>query len=473
MHIAARLDAELIPSILHTGLDRRTRALPHIGMDERSLGWRYPRWRVPKPTALGCTSTSAPNSTLPSKYDRPRRSELMKAGSKGEVWASSNSERMDYELKELIEPSLLQRLVDEIHQTLGVPACLVDTDNHLVSSSGWQDICATSDRAHSGAKLDCGEGNQHFGGHSDRTSPMFLNCPHGMTCAAVPIMMKHRHLASFVIGQAAANEVPPYGEETLQKHLSFVAILAHMLAQIGLGRLQVIETSQRLKQTEAVRLDLAAGRGLLVAPNFARSMAAISKLGELRDPYTAGHQRQVRDWACVISGRLGLDDADMIIGALIHDIGKIYVPIEILTKPGALSVEEFEILKEHPWYGYEIAKEMELSEAIQTMIYQHHERLDGSGYPLGLRGEEITLEARILAVADIVDSITSDRPYRPARPIDWAIDELETYRGIRYDARVVDACLGVIAEYGGATPPFEDHVLVSAFPARRPSGESG
>ena len=209
----------------------------------------------------------------------------------------------------------------------------------------------------------------------------------------------------------------------------------------------------------------------MVARSFERSITAISKLGELRDPYTAGHQRQVRDWACAICARLGVDATDMTIGAMLHDAGKIYVPVEVLTKPGALSPEEYELLKEHPWYGREIAKEIELSEAVMTMIYQHHERLDGSGYPLGLRGEEITLESRILAVADVVDAIISDRPYRAARSIDWAVEEL-TRGGFRFDAQVVDACLEVIREHGGVTPPHEERGPFAQLPVGQPSAEA-
>jgi putative nucleotidyltransferase with HDIG domain len=407
---------------------------------------------------------------------------------------------MAYALEELIDLSLLQRLVDEIHQTLHVSASIIGADDRCVALSGRQNVCTMLQRADPEAKPGCDESNQHVWEQVDgATSPAFHRCTNGLVCAAVPIMVQDRRVASFVIGQvflepwneetlriqawelgldedeylAEARKVPLITEEVLERHLAFVAVLARMLAQIGHERLQLIETSSRLNRAEAMGLDLAARRGLLVAPSFSRSMVAISKLGELRDPYTAGHQRQVRNWACAISTRLGLDNVDMIVGALLHDVGKICVPVEILTKPGALTPEEYEILKEHPWYGYEIAKEIELSETIQTMIYQHHERLDGTGYPLGLKDKEIVLDARILAVADVVDSITSDRPYRAARSIDAAVEELKMYRGIRYDAQVVDACLEVIREYGGITPPFEDYALVSRPAAGRLSTEPG
>lgn len=353
-------------------------------------------------------------------------------------------------------------------------------------------------RAHPEVGLGCRESNQHVWEQVEKAmTPVLYRCPRGMVCAATPIVVEGRHLANFMIGQIfleppdeecfrqqarefgfdvdeyleAVRKVPIFSEYLLRKHLPFVAFFAQMLGQIGLERIRAIESSKRTRQVEAMRLELAERASLLVARSFERSITAISKLGELRDPYTAGHQRQVRDWACAICARLGVDATDMTIGAMLHDAGKIYVPVEVLTKPGALSPEEYELLKEHPWYGREIAKEIELSEAVMTMIYQHHERLDGSGYPLGLRGEEITLESRILAVADVVDAIISDRPYRAARSIDWAVEEL-TRGGFRFDAQVVDACLEVIREYGGVTPPHEERGPFAQLPVGQPSAEA-
>ena len=167
---------------------------------------------------------------------------------------------------------------------------------------------------------------------------------------------------------------------------------------------------------------------------------------ETRDPYTAGHQTAVAGLASAIGNHMGLS-RDQIEGistaGLIHDIGKISVPAEILNKPGKLTDLEFNIIKEHPKVGYEILKRIEFPWPIADIVFQHHERMNGSGYPLGLSGEEILLEARILAAADVVEAMAAHRPYRPGLGIDKALEELSSNRAILYDPNVVDACLAV------------------------------
>lgn len=135
-------------------------------------------------------------------------------------------------------------------------------------------------------------------------------------------------------------------------------------------------------------------------------------------------------------------------GALLHDIGKIYIASDILNKPGRITSLEYQILQTHAEYSYNIAREMDLPEVILTMILQHHERLDGSGYPNKLRGDEIVLQSRILAVADVVEAMTSHRPYRPALGIEAALKEIESGRGVKYDARVVDLCVSLFRDEG-------------------------
>jgi putative two-component system response regulator len=172
---------------------------------------------------------------------------------------------------------------------------------------------------------------------------------------------------------------------------------------------------------------------------------------EARDPYTAGHQRRVADLACAIATEMGLskDQTEGIrMAAVIHDIGKITVPAEILSKPGRLNDLEFNLIKMHPQAGYDILKRVEFPWPIAQIVFQHHERLDGSGYPQGLSGGDILLEAKILAVADVVEAMASHRPYRPARGIDQALEEISQNRGVLYDPEVVDACLKVFTEKG-------------------------
>jgi PAS domain S-box/uncharacterized domain HDIG len=176
---------------------------------------------------------------------------------------------------------------------------------------------------------------------------------------------------------------------------------------------------------------------------------AISLIVESRDPYTAGHQKRVAKLAVAIAGEMGLSEEkiDLIrMGSLIHDIGKIYIPSEILTKPARLGDLEFSMIKSHPTVGYNILNKVDFIPVIVDIVYQHHERIDGSGYPLGISGDKIFLESRIVAVADTVEAMASNRPYRPARGTSVALNEIKKQRGTALDAEVVDACLKLFEE---------------------------
>lgn len=180
-----------------------------------------------------------------------------------------------------------------------------------------------------------------------------------------------------------------------------------------------------------------------------QTINTISKIGEMKDAYTAGHQRRVALLSCAIAQEMKLPD-DVIynisIGALIHDIGKVQIPSDILNKPGKISSLEYQILQSHVEYSYEIVKEIDFPQQVIEMIHQHHERLDGTGYPQKLTADQISIESRILAVADVVEAMVSHRPYRPALGIDAAIDEIDMYRGVKYDSKVVDACIKLFRE---------------------------
>jgi putative nucleotidyltransferase with HDIG domain len=181
------------------------------------------------------------------------------------------------------------------------------------------------------------------------------------------------------------------------------------------------------------------------------TVAAIAAAMQSRDPYTAGHQRRVADLAAAIGREMGLDEDTLegiTFGALIHDIGKIQIPAEILAKPSRLTNIEFDLIKTHPEAGYEIVKGIDFPWPVAQMVLQHHERLDGSGYPRGLRGEEITREARILAVADVVEAMASHRPYRAGLGVEAALAEILAKRGQSFDAQAVDACVRLFREKG-------------------------
>jgi HD-GYP domain-containing protein (c-di-GMP phosphodiesterase class II) len=176
---------------------------------------------------------------------------------------------------------------------------------------------------------------------------------------------------------------------------------------------------------------------------------------EMRDPYTAGHQLRSTDLAGAIATEMGLaqEKIDGIrMAGSIHDIGKLSIPAEILSKPTKLTNLEFLLIKEHPRVGYEMLKDVESPWPLAQIVYQHHERMDGSGYPRNLKGDEILMEARIMAVADVMEAMASHRPYRPALGIEVALEEIEKNKGIIYDDAVSDACLRLFREQSYLLP---------------------
>jgi HD-GYP domain-containing protein (c-di-GMP phosphodiesterase class II) len=188
---------------------------------------------------------------------------------------------------------------------------------------------------------------------------------------------------------------------------------------------------------------------------------AISLVVETRDPYTAGHQRRVAELAKAIAVKMGLSEWQVMgvyITGLLHDVGKVAVPSEILSKPGKINQNEFSIIKNHCRIGHDILQRIEFPWPVTQAILQHHERLNGSGYPDGLSGEEIILEAKILGVADVVEAMSSHRPYRPALGLDSALEEIALGRGILYDPEVVEACLRLLAK----NEPEFDRIMAAA-----------
>jgi putative nucleotidyltransferase with HDIG domain len=190
---------------------------------------------------------------------------------------------------------------------------------------------------------------------------------------------------------------------------------------------------------------------------FLSTVQLATSLSEMRDPYTAGHERRVSDIAVAIATEMGLDQQrieGIKVAGYLHDIGKISIPAEILVKPGRLTATEYALVQGHAQASYEVLKQVEFPWPVATIALQHHERMDGSGYPNGLKGDRILLESRIMAVADVVEAMASHRPYRPGLGIDKALAELERGRGTVYDADVVDTCLRLFRNQGFELPPY-------------------
>jgi len=228
-------------------------------------------------------------------------------------------------------------------------------------------------------------------------------------------------------------------------YVSVTAFLLYLLLNKGWKSLQ-FEIQSRREAEEELEQSLAHTQ-----VGLRSTVKVIAETVEARDPYTAGHQRRVSELARSIAAEMNLphNQIDGIrIAANIHDLGKISIPVEILSKPSQLSDVEFSLIKEHPLSGYNILKDIAFPWPIARVILEHHERMDGSGYPNGLKGDELLLESRILAVADVVEAMASYRPYRAALGIDLALEEIVNNRGVLYDSIVVDACLRLFNEKG-------------------------
>ncbi|MBK6998699.1 MAG: HD domain-containing protein [Rhodoferax sp.] len=216
-------------------------------------------------------------------------------------------------------------------------------------------------------------------------------------------------------------------------------LLEEIASDLAFG-ITAIRTGQaKLKYQEDLRISLE------------KTIQVVASAVDMRDSYTGGHQRRVANICVRIATELGLSKErihGLHLAGTIHDLGKIVCPAEILAKPGRLSTNEFNLIKEHPQTGFNIIKDVDFPWPIAQIILQHHERIDGSGYPQGLAGDAILFEAKILMVADVVEAMASHRPYRPALGIDAALGEITTHRGTLFDADVVDKCLCIFHDQG-------------------------
>lgn len=216
-----------------------------------------------------------------------------------------------------------------------------------------------------------------------------------------------------------------------------VKLLEELASDLSYGIINLRRRIEHKKQT------------LLFKESLEQSIQAIAATIESRDPYTAGHQRRVGELATAIAQEMGLPENQIQgihFAAIIHDLGKIHIPSEILSKPGKLNDLEYRLIQIHPQSGYEILKNIKFPWPIADIVLQHHERLDGSGYPQGLNGNEILIESKIMSVADVVEAISSHRPYRPSLGIEYALNEITRGRGVLYDELAVDACLKLFRE---------------------------
>lgn len=246
---------------------------------------------------------------------------------------------------------------------------------------------------------------------------------------SLPLIVAEKIIGAMTVGATQHSQL---GEEE-------EALLIEMASDLAFGITKMRDNTERIDTLEKLEGSLD------------HAVTAIAATVEMRDPYTAGHQRRVSKLAVAIASEMGLP-ADQIegirIAGIVHDIGKIHVPAEILSNPGKLSDAEFSIIKTHPQVGYDILHTIDFPWPVAQMILQHHEKMDGSGYPNGLKGEDILIEARILCVADIIEAMASHRPYRPGFGIFPALQEVSRNKGRLYDKDVVKAVMTLFLEKG-------------------------
>ncbi len=248
------------------------------------------------------------------------------------------------------------------------------------------------------------------------------------------------------------------------EHLPFIKIKELMtgnlkMADINASYINVMETMQKNKIRHMPVVEDGFVKGMISLRDLMnhynenmenlleQTVAALSSAVEKRDQYTAGHQERVMQLACAIGKELFLTEKELgglRMAAVIHDIGKLFIPTDILTKPGKLIEEEMNLIKKHPEKGYEILKGINFPWPLAEIVLQHHEKINGSGYPQGLKDNEIIFEAKIICVADVIEAMATNRPYRPMLGMDKALQEIEKNKNILYDASVVDACVTIL-----------------------------
>jgi putative methionine-R-sulfoxide reductase with GAF domain len=248
------------------------------------------------------------------------------------------------------------------------------------------------------------------------------------------------------LGLAHIQEGKTFGKEDMAALSRFSALASVVLLNETVCAQVRHELSERKRMWEELQR-----RNDHLRETFFATINALATTIEMKDPYTAAHQRWVTRLACAIGGEMDLAQEQiegLRMAGLIHDIGKMNVPAELLLKPRRLTEIEYEAIKIHPQSGYDIVKEIQFPWPIAQIVLQHHERMDGSGYPQGISGTEILVEARLLAVADVVESMSSHRPYRDAHGIEIALEEIARNSGILYDPETVEACLVVFKDKG-------------------------
>lgn len=356
------------------------------------------------------------------------------------------------ELKDIISVEEIQSMLSDFYEFTGLPVAIIDLKGRVLCSAGWQDICTRFHRVHPETRKTCIESDIHMTKGIPEGEYKAYKCKNNLWDVATPIMVKERQMGNLFIGQfifddehvdydlfrsqakkhgfdeteyiKALEQVPRPNRDTVKNAMCFFVKVAQQISSLGYSNYELYQTLEGTIRT-------------------------IGHIMEKRDPYTAKHQKRVAEIASTIAKEMGLKQErieSLRLAAKIHDIGKMSIPTDILSKPDKIEKAEFELIKNHPQEGYEILKDIEFPWPVADIVVQHHEKIDGGGYPKGLSGDEILLESKILCLADVVEAMASHRPYRPALGIDVALEEIWQKRGVLFDEEVVDACIRVFRE---------------------------
>ncbi|WFR57779.1 HD domain-containing protein [Anaerocolumna sp. AGMB13025] len=420
---------------------------------------------------------------------------------------------MQYKIKELFDLNLLDKLLHDFYKIAKVPISIVDISGEVVVCAGWKTTCSNIQCKYEEIHTLCLK--EYWKNNADCLQcEREVSCLCGLKMYRIPVYIIDTVIANIFLCEnmtetpynstwkgfekeqkdpfetnECSAEKPDYLESIIgfiENHVILISnFLSYQLkdqeesnklldnyAEMKLSYEQLItinndlkfnlwELQQRLGEEDTIKKQK-------ISANEKRylmdTVTALGLLVEKRDLYTARHQKKVAYLACKIAARMKLEKdcfEGLYIAAMLHDIGKIGIPSEVLSKPDKLSEAEFELIKTHVQNAYDILSQINFPWPVADIVLQHHEKLDGSGYPHGLKDKDILLEAKIISVADVVEAITAHRPYKPALGISYALKEIKKYSGIYYDAEVVDACIQVCTEMNWNLIFNEDMIVLS------------
>lgn len=372
---------------------------------------------------------------------------------------SSASATKDVSVLDLFEVNELQAIQDALSDAMGVASLITTPDGVPVTeSSNFRRVCEDIIRKTEIGCANCRRSDAALGRYKSG-GPTIMRCMSGgLWDAGVSINAGDTHIANWLVGQVrteenidpnmaayattigvdvdeyleALLEVPYMSQAQFQRTADALFVVANSLSEIALQKSQQFDLIQQREQSQ-----------LALASMINSVIDVVGRVLEARDPYTAGHQRRVAQLAKAIAREMNLSQPEINeigIAAQMHDIGKMSIPSEILSKPGKLSEIEFKLIKEHSEAGADIINSAHMPGLVADIVLQHHERCDGSGYPHGLTGDQLHLGSKVLMVADVVEAMSTHRPYRAALGIDAALDELKTHAGTKYDTYIVAMC---------------------------------